>query len=236
MLRRWLRYLWENEDGFFGIGQGPSSAEKSQYGSLANLANFATGEGENDIASSDKFWQSILSGDPGQISKVLGPEISGVNKRGQEAKKTGAEFGNRGGGTNSRAASIDDSTRSSIDSTVSSLTGTAAGALGASGQGLLSAGASAHEGAFSAADTIQQQHAAQMNDLFKSIAAVAAPVAALIPGAGGQIASQALGNLSKQGGSGEQKQSSGSGNWWDNFDWPSGGGGSGGGGDESSDD
>jgi hypothetical protein len=174
MLRRWLRYLWENEDGFFGIGIGPSSAEKSQYGSLANLANFATGEGENDIASSDKFFQAILSGDPGQISKVLGPEISGVNKRGQEAKKTGAEFGNRGGGTNSRAASIDDSTRSSIDSTVSSLTGTAAEALGASGQGLLSAGASAHEGAFSDANTIQQQHEAQMNDLFKSIAAVAA--------------------------------------------------------------
>ena len=84
----------------FGIGFGPSSQEKNQYGETGALANFATGEGEKDILASDNFWQAILSGDPSKISQVLGPQISGINKRAQQQKKTAGEFGNRGGGTN----------------------------------------------------------------------------------------------------------------------------------------
>ena len=174
MLKEFLRYLWENEDGFFGIGMGPSGTEKTQYGELANLANFGTSQGEKDVLASDTFWQSILSGDPTSISKVLGPEMSGINKRGQEAKKTGAEFGNRGGGTNAAMQLTDTNTRTSLDSLIADLTGKAGGALGASGHSLLGIGESAHEGAFSEAKTIQEQHAAKMNDLFKSIAEVAA--------------------------------------------------------------
>ena len=169
MLKQWLRYLWENEDGFFGIGEGPTSAQKSEAGALGSLGNFGTSEGESDIMASDTFWKSILSGDPGQISKVLGPQMSGINKRGQESKKTAAEFGNRGGGTNARMQMTDDSTRSSIDSLISSLTGSAAGALGSSGSSLLSTGLAGHEGAFSADTTIQQEEAAKMNDMFNSI-------------------------------------------------------------------
>jgi hypothetical protein len=167
-------FLWAGTVGLFGIGMGPSSQEKSQYGDIGNLANFATTQGEGDISTADNFWRSILSGDPTQISKVLGPAISGINKRGQESKMTTAQFGNRGGGTNASMQMTDDTTRSSVDSLISSLTGKAADALGASGSSLLSTGLSAHTAAFSAADTIQKQRSAQINDIFKSIASLAA--------------------------------------------------------------
>lgn len=176
MLRQWLRYLVFNEDGFFGIGMGPSSDEKSQFGAMGNLANFATSAGEGDISSADNFWKSILSGDPSKISQVLGPESSAINKQAQQQKKTGAEFGTRSGGTAAGNQMIDQNVRTTYDSQVSDLTGKAAGALGASGSSLLAAGGSAHEAAFSEANTIQQQHAAKLNDIFKSIAEVASAV------------------------------------------------------------
>jgi hypothetical protein len=173
-MKKWLRYLWRNQDGFFGIGMGPSSAETSQSADIGNVANFATSEGESATSSANTFWQSILSGDPGQISKVLGPLMSTVNKQGQQQKMSLSQFGNRGGGTNASAQQIGDTTRTTIDSAVSSLTGNAASALGASGSSLLATGLSGHEAAFSSADTIHQQRSAQINDIFKSIASVAA--------------------------------------------------------------
>jgi hypothetical protein len=167
-------FMFGGTVALFGIGMGPSSQEKQQYGDLGNLANFATSAGESDISSANNFWQSILSGDPSQISKVLGPLMSTVNKQGQQQKKTLAEFGNRSGGTNATAQTIDDSTRSTVDSAISSLTGGAASALGTTGSSLLSTGLSGHEAAFSSADTIQKQRSAQINDIFKSIASFAA--------------------------------------------------------------
>lgn len=178
-----LRYLWENEDGFFGIGIGPSSGEKKEAGSLGSLAGFATGEGEGDISASDNFFKSILSGDPGQISKVLGGAISGINKRGQEEKKTNAEFGNRGGGTNASNQLIGDKSRSAVDNLVGNLTSGAASALGSQGSGLVNTGASAHEGSFSEEETLHKQQSDKWNDIFKSISAVASSV--LTGGVGG---------------------------------------------------
>lgn len=195
MLIRWLRYLLFNEDGFFGIGQGPSKQEKQQYSALGDLASFATSQGEGDISTADNFWKSILSGDPTKIAQVLGPQTSAINKQGQEQKKTASEFHNRGGGTNAFEQTSDASTRTTYDSMISDLVGKGASALGASGAGLLSAGVSAHDAAFSAANTIQQQHSAQMNDLFKSIASFAAA-----PFTGG--ASLAMGDLKLPGGGG----------------------------------
>ena len=166
---------------FFGIGMGPSGAEKTQYGDIANLSNFATSEGEKDILSSDQFWQAILSGDPGQISKVLGPQMSAINKQGQQQKKTGAEFGNRGGGTNAAMQMTDTNTRTSIDSMIAELTGKAAGALGGAGSGLLSTGLSGHIAGFDAATTMQKQNEAKWGDIFKGITSVAS---SLLPGGG----------------------------------------------------
>ena len=202
---------------FFGIGMGPTSQEKGQYNDVAGIGNFGTSEGESDINASDSFYRAILSGDPSQISKVLGPTESAINKQGQQQKQTLSQFGNRGGGTNASAQMIGDTSRSSIDSAISSLTGNAAGALGASGSSLLATGLNAHDTAFSEANTIHQQQSAKMNDLFKSIAAVAAPAAAFIPGAGGAILSGALGGLSKQnsggGGGGDDDDDDGGDEW-----------------------
>jgi hypothetical protein len=172
-VREWLVYLWENENGFFGIGQGPSGEQKQQYGELTNLEKFGISTGEKDISKASDFWSSILSGDPTQISKVLGPAISTVNKQGQEQKKTLAEFGNRGGGTNAAAQNIDDKSLAAIRSMISNLTGAGAGALGSLGGGLLSTGLGAGEAATSEANVIQQENAAKWNDIFNSIAEIA---------------------------------------------------------------
>jgi hypothetical protein len=182
-------FLFAGTIAFFGIGEGPSSSENQQYGNLAAGANFATNEGESAISSSNNFWQAILSGDPTQVSKVLGPEFSAINKQAQQKKKTNAEFGNRSGGTNAENQSIDDTARSTVDSSISSLTGSAASALGASGSSLLAAGMSGHEAAFSAANTIQQQRSAQLNDIFKSITSIAS---AFLPGGKGTGAFKSL--------------------------------------------
>jgi hypothetical protein len=208
MLKQWLRYLWTNDDGFFGIGIGPSKQENQQYGDLANLANFSTSRGEGDIASADNFWKSILSGDPGKIARVLGPETSAINNQAQQAKKTASEFHNRGGGTNAGMQMANDQVRSRYDDILSSLTGHAAGALGSMGQGLLSTGAGAHEGAFGEADVLHQQRQAKIGDIFKSITSIAASVF----GPGGFLGKTAAGAAGAGGGGG-----GGSADWMDSL-------------------
>src|SRR5580692_9263411 len=171
---RWLKYLWANEDGFFGIGMGPSAQENQQYGLMSNAGNFGTGQGEGDILKSQNFWSSILSGDQSKISQVLGAPISGINKQGQQQKKTLAEFGNRGGGTNATAGNIDTNSLTAIRDMVSNLTSGAASSLGSLGSSLFGTGVSADATAFGEANTIHDQHAAKMNDIFKSAISVAA--------------------------------------------------------------
>jgi len=182
MIRKWLAYLWKNQDGFFGIGMGASGEEKQQYGEMSNLGKFGIGHGEKDISQAENFWSSILSGDPSQISKVLGPQISAVNKQTQEAKKTASEFGNRGGGTNAALQSLDDRSIASVRSMISNLTGEAGGALGSLGGGLLSAGGSATAQAFGEAQTMQEQNQAKWGDIFQSIADIAGVAGGFFPG------------------------------------------------------
>jgi hypothetical protein len=172
-VREWLVYLWENENGFFGIGQGPSRQQQEQYGEMSNLEKFGISTGEKDISKASDFWSSILSGDPTQISKVLGPQISAINKQGQEQKKTASEFGNRGGGTNAFMQTADDRSLAAIRSMISNLTGAGASALGSLGGGLLSVGESAGTAAFSEASTIQQLNQQKWGDIFNSIGEIA---------------------------------------------------------------
>jgi hypothetical protein len=171
----WILLPWINLliPCFFGIGEGPSSAEKQQAGDIGALANFATSTGEGDISAASNFWKSILSGDPSQIAKVLGPEISSINQQGQQKKKTSSEFNTRGGGTNAGLQMTDDATRSSFDSLISGLTSSSASNLGSIGSGLLSTGLSGHTAAFDASKTIHDQNLAKWNDLFKTIAQTA---------------------------------------------------------------
>ena len=183
MIRQWLKYLWENEDGLFGIGMGPTTEQKQQYGQMTNLEQFGIGMGQKDILQSQDFWSSILSGDPNAISRVLGPTFSSINKQQQQRKKTLSEFGTRSGGTAAASAALDTETLGQVRGLMAGLTGEAAGALGSTGAGLLSTGATAGAEAFGEASTIQQLQSAKWNDIFKSIAAVAG-VFAGIPGIG----------------------------------------------------
>lgn len=177
MFKKWLHFLWENQDGFFGLGMGSTPEQKNSFASLGNLANFGSSEGEKNTLDADNFFRSILSGDQSKIGQVLGPEISGINKQGQQQKMTASQFGNRSGGTNAGNQMIDDKSRSTIDQLIAQLTGSAASSLGSSGSSLLSLGKSSHEGAFDEATILHQQHEAKINDIFKSIAEVAAGVA-----------------------------------------------------------
>ena len=175
----WIKWLLVNDDGFFGIGQGPSREEKQQYGLLSGIGGFGSTQGKSDIMQAQNFWSSILSGDMGKISEVLAPQISSINRQTQQRKKTASEFGNRGGGTNAYAQSLDDNALSTIREMIANLTGTAASNLGNMGENLLNTGLYGGEAAFGAAKTIHDQNAAKWNDIFKSIQTVAAGAAGM---------------------------------------------------------
>lgn len=175
-LLQWLRFLHENQDGFFGIGEGPSGEEKRAFGETGSLANFATSLGEKNLGQASSFWSAILSGDMSKISQVLGPEISSINKQGQQRKKTTAEFGNRGGGTNAAMQMADTDTRTQVNDLIGGLVGSSASNLGSLGGSLLNTGLSGHEASFDMSKIIHDQNTAKWNDLFKSIADVAGPL------------------------------------------------------------
>jgi hypothetical protein len=158
----------------FGIDEGPSAAENSQYGSLTSASGFATQLGEGDLSSSSAFMQSILSGDPTKISSVLAPQISALKTSVQQDQKTGAMTGNRAGGTNAATVASADKAHSDITNATAGLTGEAATTLGSEGSGLLSTGIAGNEAGFSEANTLQQQRLAKINDIINSSIAVAA--------------------------------------------------------------
>jgi len=175
LILRLARYmLFSGTKFFFGIGMGPDSNEKQQYGLLNGIAGFGSSQGKSDVMKAQDFWSSILSGDMSKISSVLAPEISSVNKQTQQRKKTASEFGNRGGGTNAYAQSLDDNALSTIRGMISNLTGTAASSLGSMGENLLNTGLYGGEAAFGAAKTMHDQNQAKWGDIFKSIEAIAA--------------------------------------------------------------
>ena len=73
--------------GFFGIGMGPSTQEKQQYGQLTADAGWATGQGESDIAQSSKFMSDILSGDPTRTARRWLRKSAGCSN-GRSSRKT----------------------------------------------------------------------------------------------------------------------------------------------------
>ena len=184
MIRAWLRWMWENEDGFFGIGQGPSGRELTQYGNIANIADWSTAAGEKALSQALNFDEAIVSGDPSKIARVLGPETSAINKQGQQELKTMSEFGTRSGGTGAAAQVVGDTTSSRYDSMISNLLTGAVSDLGSKGSGLVNTGLSAHEGAFDASRVIQQQDASKWNDIFNSISSILGAISGL-PGISG---------------------------------------------------
>lgn len=192
ILRLFERLMWSGTTFFFGIGMGPSKEEKQQEGLLSGIGGFGSSHGQKDVMSSENFWSAILSGDMGQIAKVLSPQISTINKQTQERKKTMSEFGNRGGGTNAASQALDDSSIAGIRSMISNLTGEAASNLGSMGMNLLNTGISGGTAAFDASKVIHDQNEAKWNDIFKSIEAVVAAIPGG-PGSFGDVASNAIG-------------------------------------------
>ena len=163
--------------GFFGIGMGPSTQEKQQYGQLTADAGWATGQGESDIAQSSKFMSDILSGDPTRTAQALAPQISGMQQRAEQQKDTIAQTGNRSGGHTAKVASIDAGTRGDVTNLVGGLTTHAADSLGAMGSDLFGKGMAGTETAFKETQTMHDQTEAMFNDIFKSSAQVASGIA-----------------------------------------------------------
>lgn len=118
---------------------GDKTATKASD-SLLNTGSQATGQGFADTGDASNFFHSILNGD---TSKVLAPQISSIQKQGQQKLQTLSQFGNRSGGTNAEAATTGDTTRSSINDMVSSLLGTSASGLASLGSNLLNTGTNA---------------------------------------------------------------------------------------------
>jgi len=161
----------------FGIGDGPSKQENSQYNALNSSSAFATGLGESDLTASSNFMQSILSGDPTKVATALAPQINQQQQRTQQAKDTTAQFGPRSGGTAATVANMGAADRASTTDLVGSLTGKAAGELGSMGGNLLNSGMQGNATAFGEANTLHDQTLAQLNDLFKSIGSTTGAVA-----------------------------------------------------------
>ena len=157
----------------FGIDMGPSGQEKTQFGNLTSASGFATGEGEGDISASDQFMRAILSGDATKTSQALAPQIGAAKKSAQQDIATRTQMGSRSGGNAAANASTTDKIHSDITSMIGELTGGAASTLSSTGQGLLDTGISGSATAFGEAKTMQDQRAAQINDLISSIASTA---------------------------------------------------------------
>lgn len=123
---------------------GQNKTLDQTIGNVGSNAGFASNTGKGDISQASNFWSQILSGNQGDISKLLAPEISGIQKRAQQTKQTASQFGDRSGGTNAGNQMIGDNAKSDVNSMISKLTGSAAEHLGSMGENLLSQGTSAY--------------------------------------------------------------------------------------------
>ncbi len=127
--------------GFWGsLFGGASSTLSGDIGQTGQLAGFASGLGQKNLAQSSKFFSDILSGDPTKQAQVLAPEISTVQGQKQQQLKGMAEFGNRSGGTNAAAQMTGDTARASINNMIAGLLGTSASSLASTGSNLLNTG------------------------------------------------------------------------------------------------
>ena len=139
--------------------------------------------------------KGILSGNAEQITQLLSPQISAEKKGVQQDQKTNAMTGGRSGGTAAGNAASSDKVHSDITDMVAKLTGGAASGLTSVGANLLSTGVAGSKAGFDEATQMQQQRAAQINDIVKSGASVAAGVIGGLPGSPGgwqDLASNAL--------------------------------------------
>ena len=167
LILRW--FLWSAVKTFYGVGMGPSGTQANLEKAMEGIGKFGTSVGEDSILKSQKFWSDLLSGDMTKISSILGPEMSAVNKQGQQMKKTASEFGTRSGGTAAVMSTLDTNTMGRINDMIAKMIPAAASNLGNMGEGLLSTGESATGQAFGEASLMQQLTQNKKSDIFNSI-------------------------------------------------------------------
>ena len=132
--------------GFFGsLFGGQNSTLSGDIANAGNTMNFGSALGQSDLQLGSDFYKTLLNGSPEAIGKLLGPQISNIQKQGQQQLNTGAEFGNRSGGTNAAGQQNMDTQRADVESMISQLTGQAAGAVTGIGENALSLGLNANQ-------------------------------------------------------------------------------------------
>jgi len=194
-LKAFLIDLWRNEDGFFGIFDGPSSGETGATNNLTGEAGFSGSMGEGLLSNSSALINGLLSGNEADIGKLLAPQIGAISKQANEKTQTNATFGSRSGGTNASNQNTMDSARSSVNDMISSLTGSAMGAGASLGSNLLNSSITANNDVFNQSLQEQQQRAAQVNDIAGSTAAVAGSFFGMPTGGGGGFSAPQLSSL-----------------------------------------
>jgi hypothetical protein len=124
---------------FTGSAPGVNAAEDTASG----VSGFGTGVGEGAVSTGLGFEEGLLSGNQGEEAQLLAPEISNIQKEGQQQIQTAGEFGNRSGGTNASAQNNIDTQRKSVNDMVAQLTGQAATGVTTAGENLINTGLTA---------------------------------------------------------------------------------------------
>lgn len=128
-----------------GIFTGSNPTQTGDINNAGGIEGFGTSVGEGDIDAASGFDESLLSGNQGEEAKLLAPQISNVQKQGQQQIQTAAEFGDRSGGTNASAQSNIDTQRANVNDMISKLTSGAASSLGSLGTSSLGLGLTANQ-------------------------------------------------------------------------------------------
>ena len=118
------------------------------------IAGFGQSLGEGDLQNASGFYNDILSGNSAKQAAVLAPEISNIQKQGQQQIATAGQFGNRSGGTNASAQNNIDTQRGQVSDMIAKLTGERRFGLSSIGSNALNTGLSANA---QQADQSQQQ-------------------------------------------------------------------------------
>lgn len=147
--------------GFLGgLVTGSNPTLSKDIDAMGGLGTFLSNTGSKDVGTASTFMNTLLSGNSGQVSTLLAPQIEGIQKRNQQTKQQLAEFGGRSGGTTGAMLASDDDVHAQINDLVAKLTGSAVNNLGTLGSNLVAQGA----GDLNSEAALSQQRLQNMKD------------------------------------------------------------------------
>jgi hypothetical protein len=150
-------------DFMSGIFTGKNETLNGDIGNAGNIMNFGTATGEGAVNTGLGFEEGILSGDQAKQAQLLAPEISNIQKQGQQQIQTASQFGNRSGGVNAAAQNNVDTQRSAVNDMIAKLLGSSASNVTSTGENLLNTGLQANQ---LQADESQQKMTNQADSIF----------------------------------------------------------------------